>query len=92
VRERAGVRVYRVKAFILITLILAFSLEGRRDKTFYDILLRGGSRDQSLMGFKSSKRLAAVSPKECMDYVRPPTVDGTALGPFVFIGCSEVWI
>ncbi len=28
----------RDKALILITLILAFSLEGRRDKTFYDTL------------------------------------------------------
>ena len=36
---RVGLRVSRVKALILITLILAFSLEGRRDKTFYDTFL-----------------------------------------------------
>ncbi len=32
-RERVGVRVSIAKALILITLILTFSLEGRRNKT-----------------------------------------------------------
>jgi len=40
VRERVGVRVSIAKALILITLILAFSLEGRRNKTFCDTLGR----------------------------------------------------
>jgi len=34
VGERAGVKVSTDKPLILITLILAFSLEGRRDRTF----------------------------------------------------------
>lgn len=34
VRERVGVRVSRDNLMILSTLILAFSLKGRRDKTF----------------------------------------------------------
>ena len=40
-RERVGVRVAKDKTLILITLILAFSLEGRRDSTFYDTLEDG---------------------------------------------------
>jgi len=38
IRERVGVRVSIAKALILITLILTFSLEGRRNDTFYDTL------------------------------------------------------
>jgi len=38
VRERVGVRVSIAKALILITLILTFSLEGRRNNTFYNTL------------------------------------------------------
>jgi len=40
VRERVGVRVSKAKALILITLILTFSLEGRRNNTFYNTLMR----------------------------------------------------
>jgi len=39
VRERVGVRVSKAKALILITLILTFSLEGRRNNIFYNTLL-----------------------------------------------------
>jgi len=37
-RERVGVRVLKAQSLISITLILAVSLEGRRNYTFYDTL------------------------------------------------------